>query len=668
MEQFMLVIQTKKYAMKKYLLLICCSVFFVNANAQLSRYIVRLKDKATNPFSINNPAQYLGPRSLQRRLKYNIAIDSTDLPVTPRYIDSLRLAGAVTILNSSKWLNQVAIKTNDAAAIAKINSYSFVISTTAVASKNPQEISPVNKQLDADNATGISGGGSSSFIEQTTADVYNYGLSHGQVHLHRGEFLHNHGFKGEGMIMTILDAGFYHYQTLRTFDSIRNNNQILGTYDFVANETSVNEDDTHGMQCLSTIGANIPGVFVGTAPKTSFYLYRTEDVASEYQIEEQNFAAGLERADSIGVDITSTSLGYNQFDNPANSYTYADMNGNTTISARAADYAAKKGIMMVIAAGNEGSKPWHYIITPSDADSVMAVGAVDTLRNVAAFSSYGPSSDGQVKPSLAATGLRAVIANTVDGNPTFGNGTSFATPNLAGLTTCLMQAFPEYNNMVILDAMQRSASKFLNPDVRIGYGIPDMIKAFTILQKKTFSQQNTIANCLNAVNFKIKFDNSMTVFVEKKTADQAAFSPFKTFAGSGNFSVKDLSFTDDLTLAAGGQTLYRLKVDIAGDTSFIVDSFGISVPQLCANPVNTIKINPNPVIDNLNVIISRIESTKITIVITNAAGQRVYENAFAQPAGSQVQSINMNGKQAGIYYVTVFAEGKKIVTERILKR
>ena len=344
--------------MKPFITAIVCILFSINTNAQ-SRYIIKLKDKGTNPFSIANPSQYLSARALQRRIRYNILIDSLDLPITPRYIDSIRLAGTVTILNSSKWLNQVTIRTTDAVAIAKINSFPFVISATAVASRiNEQEL-PVNKKLDAVGTESISLLNSTSSRENTAGDVFNYGASHGQVHLHQGEFLHNHGFKGEGMQLAVLDAGFFRYLTLPTFDSIRINNQILNTYDFVANETSVNEDDSHGMNCLSTIAAYLPGTFVGTAPKAIFCLYRTEDVASETRIEEHNLAAGYERADSIGVDVCSVSLGYTTFDIPAQNYTYADMNGNTTMSAIASDIAAKKGMLPVIAAGNEGTSSWR---------------------------------------------------------------------------------------------------------------------------------------------------------------------------------------------------------------------------------------------------------------------------------------------------------------------
>ena len=653
--------------MKPFITVIVCILFSINTNAQ-SRYIIKLKDKGTNPFSIANPSQYLSARALQRRIRYNILIDSLDLPVTPRYIDSIRLAGTVTILNSSKWLNQVTIRTTDAVAIAKINSFPFVISATAVASRMNEQELPVNKKLDTAGTESISLLNSTSSRENTAGDVFNYGASHGQVHLHQGEFLHNHGFKGEGMELAVLDAGFFRYLTLPTFDSIRINNQILNTYDFVANETSVNEDDSHGMNCLSTIAANLPGTFVGTAPKAIFCLYRTEDIASETRIEEHNLAAGYEKADSIGVDVCSVSLGYTTFDFASQNYTYANMNGNTTMSAIASDIAAKKGMLPVIAAGNEGSSSWHYISTPADADSVMAVGAVDTLRNVAAFSSFGPSSNGRIKPNVAATGLRAIVASPNTGLPVVSNGTSFAAPNMAGLTTCLWQAFPEYNNMVILDVMQRAASKFTNPDDRVGYGIPDMKKAFAFLLKKSFTQQSTVAACMATIQLNVKNDNTMNIVVERKQSNQVGYTTFKTIPGTGSFTNKIINFTDDLSLTSGGNVNYRIRLNIATDTSFYLDSLVVNAPLTCTNPENKIQVIPNPVIDIANVVISRMASTKINIVLLNVAGRRVYETTYQQPAGSMVKQINMKQMAAGIYYISVFADDKKITTEKIFKK
>ena len=582
--------------MKPFIIFFFCCIINSATQAQ-TRFIIKFKDKGSNPFSISNPSQYLSQRALQRRARYNIAIDSFDLPVTPRYIDSVKMAGAVTILNASKWLNQVTIRTTDATALTKINSFPFVVSSTPIAARANEPFTPVNKILDGPQNPNVETPNSTS--GRVTANALNYGLSRGQVHLHQGEFLHNHGFKGEGMNMAVLDGGFFSYQSLPTFDSIRINNQVLNTWDFVNNEPSVNEDDSHGMTCLSTIAANMPGIFVGTAPKATFCLYRTEDVFSETRIEEHNLAAGYERADSIGADVCSVSLGYTTFDFASQNYTYADMNGNTTMSAIASDLAAKKGMLPVVAAGNEGSNPWRYISSPADADSVMAVGAVDTLRNVSPTSSYGPSSDGQIKPNMAATGLRAVVASPNNGQPVLSSGTSFAAPNIAGLTTCLWQAFPEFNNMAVLDAMQRSAHKFNNPDDRVGYGTPDMKKAFVILLKKSFTKQSSVTGCTAALQFNVKQDNSMNLVIERKQSNEVVYSAYKTFTGFGNFTNKIINFSDDLSLTSGGNVNYRIRLDIAADTSVYLDSLIVSAPVVCTDPVNSLKVSPNPVVDNL---------------------------------------------------------------------
>ncbi len=640
----------------KFFTILFFSFFLVqqNASAQFTRYIIKLKDKGTNPFSLANPSQYLTQRSIARRQRYNIAIDSTDLPVTPRYIDSIRLAGNVEILNSSKWLNQVAIKTSDAAALAKINSFPFVISSAPVAAKNGEGFVTKDKFGTGNTEESIL--------------PYNYGLSNGQVKIHRADWLHNRGFRGEGMQMAVLDAGFYHYLTLPTFDSIRLNNQILGTWDFVQNEASVDEDNAHGMQCLSTIAANLPGTFVGTAPKTSFYLYRTEDVFSEYPIEEQNWVAGMERADSLGVDITSTSLGYYQFDNPIFDYTYANMNGNTTISARGADLSAKKGMLNVIANGNEGGSSWRFLITPADADSVLSVGAVDTLGNVAGFSSYGPSSDGQIKPTVAAVGLRAVIANTFNGQPQYGNGTSFACPNMAGVTTCLWQAFPEVNNMSVINALQKSATKANNPDDRVGYGIPDAVKAFIILEKQLYTQTTTLENCAAIIKFTAKTTNDIKVFLERRLQGETVFTKVDSVQGQGAFALRNYTFTNNLSGIAIGSITYRTSMTIGTEPLFYLDSASVNLQQVCDVPVSDqVTAGPNPVQGDLTVNVRQTTAAEIIVELNNALGQKIYKQLNQQSAGIQQYKIPMANLAKGVYYLSVYADGKRIYSNRILK-
>lgn len=525
--------------MKKYLLLLSITVllFGVASQAQFSKYIVRFKDKAGTPFNINNPSQYLSGRSIQRRVKQNIAIDSTDLPITPRYLDSVKLAGNVTILNKSKWLNEVCIQTTDAAALAKINSFPFVISSSPVKriQEGNKEITQTRNKFNEE----ISQTNTATQTSKTNGDVLNYGNSLAQIHIHEGEFLHNKGFKGEGMLMAIFDGGFRNYLTVTAFDSARNNNQIVETYDFVQNETSVNEDDPHGMYCFSIIAANWPGQLVGSCTKAKYYLYRTEDVATEFPIEEQNWAAAAERADSIGVDVFSTSLGYSTFDNPVFNHTYADMNGKITIIARANTMAARKGIISVVAAGNDGNNAWHFIATPADADSIVTTGAVNTSGVVAGFSSYGPTSDGRVKPTVASVGQGTAIAG-LNNLPTFGNGTSFATPNLAGLITCLWQAFPEFTNMQIIEAVKRSSSIYTTPNDRIGYGIPNFHKAYDdLFQQRALLQVNIILGNDWIKAYPNPFKQNFTLLMKPKYAGSTTF---KLFDSKGNlFLIKQVT-------------------------------------------------------------------------------------------------------------------------------
>ncbi len=454
-----------------------------NASAQSSRYIVVLKDKASTAFSLANPQAFLSKKALARRINQQIKIDSSDLPVPAIYLQQLSAISGVKIINQSRWLSQVCVEVADQPGITEINKLSFVKVTAQIMRPLVMQISTGNKfseelETQAEFNT-----------NQTLNGHFQYGFASGQIHLHEGEFLHENGFRGEGKTIAILDAGFYHYQTLPAFDSTRAAGNILGTYDFVTNDTEVDNDHPHGMYCFSAMAANIPGRLVGSAPKSSYYLFRTEDAATESPLEEQNWAVAAEAADSVGADVISSSLGYTTFDNPAFDHTYADMDGNTTIAARAADMAAKKGMIVVSSAGNSGSQAWHYIATPADADSIVAVGAVDSLGNVGAFSSYGPSADGQVKPTVASVGVKTALQGT-DGNIISGNGTSFAAPNLAGLITCLWEAFPTFSNMEIIDVVKRSSNQYNNPDDRIGYGIPNFRKAFYILQDEYIARNS----------------------------------------------------------------------------------------------------------------------------------------------------------------------------------
>jgi hypothetical protein len=467
--------------MTKFFFTACAILLFtVVTEAQHGRHIIQLKDKKATAFTLEHPSAYLSVKAIERRTRQKLTIDSTDLPVAAAYLDSIRSVPNVTILNVSKWLNQVAIRTTDPAALTRIEAFSFVNSTAPIGSVTRAS----GKSLDKKPLGNYSRIKKSKTIPAPAANTLNYGNSLNQVHIHEGEYLHNLGYTGKGITIAVLDAGFFSYRTNPAFDSLRLQNRILGEWDFVANEASVNEDNAHGMYCLSILAANRPGVMVGTAPHANYYLFRTEDASSEFPIEEQNWAAAAERADSLGVDIISSSLGYADFDDPSFDHSYAQRNGNTSIVTRAADLAAKKGILVMNSAGNSGSQPndLKYIACPADGDSVMSVGAVDMSGNIAGFSSWGPSGAGKVKPNVVSVGVATSFTGP-DGSAQNGNGTSFSNPNLAGLIACLWQAYPEFNNMEIIDAVQRSANRFSAPDNRYGYGLPNFKKATELLEQ-----------------------------------------------------------------------------------------------------------------------------------------------------------------------------------------
>ncbi len=633
--------------------------------AQSTRYVIKFKNKATNPYSLSNPSVYLSSRAIERRTKYTVAMDSTDLPVTPRYVDSIRLAGAVTILNVSKWLNAVTIQTTDAAALAKINSFSFVQNTSPVAAR-------------------MAGGNRNKYTEDQiqqpalfremdiASDFFNYGSSYAQVHIHNGEFLHNIGLRGEGMQIGMLDGGFQNYLTLRAFDSVRANGQILGTWDFVAREASVNEDHPHGMQCFSTIAANIPGQFVGTAPKASFYLFRSEDVSSEYPIEEFNWVCAAERVDSAGGDLISSSLGYNLFDNAAFDHSYADMNGNTTMAAVGADLAAKKGILVVNSAGNEGANSWGKIITPADGDSVMAVGAVNAAGAPAGFTSRGPSADGRVKPDVASVGVATVVQlqnNTIGAN----NGTSFSAPNLAGLTACLWQGFREVNNIRIIDALRHSASRASNPNDTMGYGIPDVKKAVMILLKDLATSDVSVANCKATIHWSSKDISGMKYEIERAVAGQTGFTKVGEVAARGNsFSHQGYEYIDDLADVPKGTVSYRIRqiIDTAatGFSAGYIDTAAAAVNRSCLSGSTGITLAPNPSNGVLSIKVNTPTAVpNLSIRIFNSSGQLVLELKRSKAEGIGVFDAPVFNLASGKYYVGVYDDKKLIETKELIK-
>jgi len=468
--------------MTKYYLL--SLILFLNitfSNAQ-DRYVIRFIDRNNSPFSLSQPQQFLSQRAIDRRNKFNIALEQNDLPVNPNYIQGVESAGA-SILNVSKWFNAIIIETADPNVLNAINQLPYVVNTTNVGRQTVNPIGKIKNKFDKEQLQITNY--QSNHLQRSGA--FNYNHSFNQINMIGLEGLHNSGFAGEGMIIAVLDAGFLDADLMPCFDSLFLQNRIISTYDFVNHETNVFNDNYHGSCVLSCMAANVPGEFIGTAPHASYILLVSEDAPTENIIEEYNWSVAAEYADSLGADVINTSLGYTTFDISANDHSRADMNGNTCPSSIAADLASKKGILVVASAGNEGSSPWHYVGAPADADSILAVGAVDSLGDYAYFSSTGPSVDGRIKPDVAVQGRNTWLFVPGNPYPQTGNGTSFSGPVLAGAAACLAQAWPDHNNMQIIDAIKKSASQYSAPDSLLGYGIPNFSLANNILSLEEYT-------------------------------------------------------------------------------------------------------------------------------------------------------------------------------------
>lgn len=425
------------------------------------KYFVKFTDKDNSTYSIENPSAFLSERAISRRTKQGISITQEDLPVNSTYVQQVQNTGAIVDYNL-KWFNGVVVTITNSNQLTSIQNLSFVSTTNKIyqsgvkGSKLTYEkcktISPEKKV--------------SSTLE------LNYGNSSTQIKMMNGHILHNAGFLGEGIQIAVIDAGFWDVDSHQAFDSLRTRNRILGTKDFINPNPNIYQEDSHGMMVLSTMGGYIAGQLIGTAPRAKYWLIRTENASVEQIYEEYAWAAGAEFADSVGADIINTSLGYSTFDVESQNHPYSELDGSKTPITKAANIAASKGMVVVVSAGNEGNDDWYYISAPADSPNVLTVGAVDKYKNKAAFSSFGPTADGRIKPDVCAMGQAAVVAST-SGLTGTNNGTSFSSPIMAGMIACLWQAKPTLTSTEIIQLVKASSSNASSPNNSIGYGIPD---------------------------------------------------------------------------------------------------------------------------------------------------------------------------------------------------
>ena len=402
----------------------------------------------------------LSPVAQQMRVERGITIDSLDYAVSPIYLDSIETLGA-NILHTSRWFNGATVEANEQ-TIQSIKQCTFVDTIYLTRTDEESSVIPPLSLRKREVIIGERQEAKGEGLKQLT-----------QLNL---LLLHQADYKGQGIRVGIADGGFYNADTLK---SLPRGEQWLGYADLTDSQHDFfGSEGNHGTLCLSAIMGQQEN-YQGAATEAEYFLFRTEEHSTESPKEIDNWIAAIEMADSLGLHIVSTSLGYTTFDNQEMNFTYADMDGKTSRGAQAAIIAARKGMLLVVAMGNDGDKAWHYLSTPADADSILSVGAVNKDGAIARFSSYGPSADGRVKPEVCAMGEGTSLISPANNTVITSNGTSFACPLIAGMAACLWSALPEASNMEIREMIIRSCDRYHQPHEQYGYGIPNAWEAYT---------------------------------------------------------------------------------------------------------------------------------------------------------------------------------------------
>ena len=446
---------------------------FISMAQTANCYRIYLNNKDNSPYSIDNPLEYLSQRAIDKRTRFNIPITEQDFPVNPEYKQHiLSLEFQMKLLSVSKWMNTMTVYCPDSSVVDEIERLAFVDSVLPVASYS---FNSKSERVDSEEWKPIVRNTNSVFENEI-----DYGDGWGQIAIHNGHRLHEEGFRGDGMLIAVLDGGYYGIESCTFYQTLVDEGRMLGRYVLVpdvAEEVSL-WDEVHGTNVISVMAANANGELVGTAPMASYALIHTEWGGSEQLIEEDFWANGAEIADSIGADVINSSLGYRSFpDFPEANITYEEIDGRNSIASRCATILGEKGVIVCIAAGNDGDKDWYYIGRPADAFNILCVGACQTDSVIAEFSSRGYTYDGRVKPDITSMGVSTYCYYPNDYLYT-SNGTSLACPVAAGLSACLWQAMPEYSASQIMQIIRESGHLYHNPNPEYGYGIPDFYKAY----------------------------------------------------------------------------------------------------------------------------------------------------------------------------------------------
>ncbi|MEO1435123.1 MAG: S8 family serine peptidase [Bacteroidota bacterium] len=434
-----------------------------SADAQIQQFWVGFDKKIDGQFSILQPQEFLSPRAIERKRNLGIPIDETDLPVDASKLDQIQTFQA-SIRYTSRWENG-AVVVCDGKTIDSIEQLSFVTDILKIGKK------PFSFKQQKSRPT-------PSKSDYKRSKRGEYGFAQPQVDQIGVADLHLEGYQGEDLLVAVFDGGFYNVDEMPFFDSLWTNGQMLEGWDFVQMDDDPYHGSKHGTEVLSVMAANLPGLMIGTAPKAQYVCLRTENAFSETLVEEYNWLAAAEYADSLGVDLINSSLGYSTFNDPTMNHTYYDMDGITTMVTRAANWAAEKGMLVVTSAGNDGNDPWFYISSPADAEDAITVASVNVNGFGSAFSSRGPTPDGRIKPDVAARGFETVVGGITGYQTNTAYGTSFSSPLIAGASASLWSAYPDKTPIEIKEMLKASADKMDKPDIVLGNGIPNLFQAY----------------------------------------------------------------------------------------------------------------------------------------------------------------------------------------------
>ncbi len=490
-----------------YFLVFLLSFGWTSKGLAQDRYAVFFKFKPQKEYSLGSPSKFLTEKAIQRRLREKFPLDSLDLPVTASYIQGISLLSQ-ELLYVSKWLN-AAIVVTDAEGKKKMEGLPFVQKVDWVAKGF---ISRTGNR----NSTEVPASPSKKWaLEESYRQAAAYDFQNELLGI---PAMHQAGFTGKGITVAVFDSGFPGLDKSIAFSHVFTNSQVLGQLNVVRPWIKdVFRDNEHGTQVASLILANQASTLVAGAHQANVIFAITEDVATEYPIEELNWVRAAEYADSLGVDIINSSLGYLDFDEPSLTYTKSQLDGKTTYVTRGATLAAKRGILVVNSVGNYGSAGSSSLVAPADADGILAVGAVNSSSTVSAFSSRGPTADGRIKPELVAFGQNPVLIRG-SGQVGAASGTSFSAPQIAALAAGLWQAKPEWTKDELLTNLLKSGSQYAAPDQNLGYGIPNFRSAFygTLLglNEEIELGSNVYPNPLRTESLSIRFGKELRMTLQ----------------------------------------------------------------------------------------------------------------------------------------------------------